>query len=76
MKIERAGTFTLYEGDSVTVSVTHEIKINGDKSWVGLQATSKVLPDEDSTAARVYGYVNAQVMDAVKNTVETVNSVG
>lgn len=76
MKIARTGTSFLRDGDSITVAVTHEIKIGGESSWVRYEATSKVNQETSEDASRrVIGLVNEGVMDAVQQTVEKVRSV-
>lgn len=78
MKISKTVGPLLLEGDRVVASVTHEIKINGDKSWVRYEAESRVQAGEDpaAAAARVQDHVDLQVMETVKKTVTSVNSVG
>lgn len=81
MKVERSTAskpYVLYEGDQITVGVTHEIRVSGDKSWIRYEAITKVRPSESSedAAQRAIGHVDAHVMEAVKTTVNTVNGVG
>lgn len=66
--------YELFEGDSVTVGTTHEIKVGYDKSWVKYEATTKVRPGEaaEDTRTRAIGHVNESVMRAVAQAVETV----
>lgn len=54
--------------------MTHEIKINGDKTWVGARYTSKVRADEtvEDAYARVDDQVQASVMKSIQSTVTTV----
>ena len=68
------GHYELYEGDQITVGMTHEIKVGYDKSWVKMEAITKIRPDEtgDEASRRAIGYVNRTVMDAVAQAVETV----
>lgn len=70
--------YELNFGDQITVGVTHEISINRDKSWVRYEAVTKVRPGETAEDARTraIGHVNVSVMEAVKQTVETVRSQG
>lgn len=75
MKIEKRSMSSslLREGDSITVAVTHEIRINGDSSWVRYEATSKVQNESaDDATRRVITQVNLGVMEAVT---EAVNGV-
>jgi len=41
----------LDEGDTIAVTVTHQINIQGDNSWVKYEATSKVRPGETTDEA-------------------------
>lgn len=74
MKIVGIADSALDEGDFVSVSLNHEIKIGREVSWVKFEATSKVRPDESSEAARdrVLNYVEDAVMIAVEETVKRV----
>jgi hypothetical protein len=68
--------YELFQGDQITVGVTHEIKVGYDKSWVKYEAITKVRPGEaaEDARARAIGHVNESVMRAVNRTVETVRS--
>ena len=65
---------SLDEGDQITVSITHQIQINGDNSWVRYEASSKVRENEtaEDAAERVHGHVDSEVIKSVVKTVETV----
>jgi hypothetical protein len=67
-------SYELYEGDQITVGMTHEIKVGYDKSWVKYEAVTKVRPGETAAGARTraIGHVNESSMRAVAQTVETV----
>lgn len=71
MQVARTSSET---GDTVEVSVTHEIKISGDKTWVGTRITSKVRDNEttEDAHARVNDQVQASVMKSIESTVATV----
>lgn len=58
----------------IEVSVTHEIKINGDKTWVGVRMTGSVWEDEttEDAHAQLSKKVQKAVMDEVRATVTTV----
>lgn len=75
MKIQPAAP-GLLPGDSIEVSVTHEIVIGSEKSWVKYGASSKVQENETTEDAetRVSALVNAGVMRVVATTVETVRN--
>lgn len=65
---------TLQEGDRIEVGVTHELKINGDSTWVSYKVTSKVGDSEIAEAAsrRVMTFVSHEVEELVKRTVADV----
>lgn len=73
-----AVTSALDPGDRITVSVSHELKINGESSWVKYEANSAVRENESATEAssRVQDHVEREVMKAVEQTVNSVNGVG
>lgn len=70
-------SYVLYEGDSITCGLTHEITVGRDRSWIKYEATTKVRPDEEteSARARVVGHANESAMYAVQQAVEAVRSV-
>lgn len=73
MKIAKTGGYFVREGDSITVAVTHEIKIDGESSWVRYEASSKVNQETSEEASdRVIGLVNQGAMEAVMKTVQEV----
>lgn len=77
MEIAKTDTAFLRDGDSITVAVTHEIKIGGDSSWVRYEASSKINQETSEEASeRVIKHVKKAVMDAVFQTVEVVRSQG
>jgi len=61
-------------GDRVTVSITHQLRINGDDSWVKLEHSSRVREGEtaEQADARVFGYVNTTIVDMCEQTAATV----
>lgn len=65
---------TLVEGDRIEVGVSHELKINGDATWVNMKVTSKVGDSETAEAAshRVMSFLSQQVEELVKRTVADV----
>jgi len=73
VKIAKTETAFIRDGDSITVAVTHEVKIGGESSWIRYEATSKVNQETSEDASdRVINFVNVGVMDAVQKTVESV----
>ena len=53
-------------GDQIEFGVTHELDVDGDKSWVKYGVTSQVHEGEDAFEAtkRVVSFVNAAVLSA------------
>jgi hypothetical protein len=45
-KVNQVAPLISREGDRVSVTVTHNIKINGDDSWVKYEYESRVASDE------------------------------
>lgn len=75
MNIQKRGASFLRDGDTITVAVTHEVKIDGESSWIRYEASSKVNQETSEDASRrVIGHVNEAVMEAVHSTVETVRN--
>jgi hypothetical protein len=69
-------SYELFEGDQITVGVTHEISVARDRSWIKYEAVTKLRPGEKAEDARTraIGHVNVSVMEAVAKTVETVRA--
>lgn len=69
MKVSQA---SLSPGDTIEISVTHEIKIKGDKTWVGTRAATTVREDETYTKAaeRLDAVVQEVIVAEVQRTVE------
>jgi hypothetical protein len=69
-------SIVLYSGDQITCSITHQIQIGRDNSWVKYEATTKLQPGEsaEDARARAVGHANESVMYAVTKTVETVRN--
>lgn len=66
----------LYPGDTIEVGVTHEIKIDGETSWIKYGVHSKVQEGETAEAARLRcsEHVNDGVLRVVHETVEKVRA--
>jgi hypothetical protein len=64
----------LNEGDRIEMGVSHELKINGDGTWVNYKVTTKVGDGETAEAAhqRALEFLSQQVEELVKRTVEDV----
>jgi hypothetical protein len=69
-------SYELFQGDQITVGVTHQIEVGRDKSWVKYEAVTKLRPGEraEDARTRAIGHVNVSVMEAVAKTVEVVRS--
>ena len=51
MKLVKRAPEVLFEGDKITVAVTHQAVINGDDTWVRYEAQSSVQPGESAVEA-------------------------
>lgn len=60
----------------VEIGVTHEVVINGDKSWVRLAIEDEVPDsiDPDAHIMFVARKVNTELIKVIEQTVETVNN--
>lgn len=62
------------------IGITHEVKINGDKSWIKLSISDeyefgdKLGRDLDQAVSDLSDKVNQQLIKVIENTVETVNN--
>lgn len=59
----------LKEGDIIKVGVTHQIKINGENSWIKLEIESSVQSTETSKEA--FERVNEELQDKVISAMES-----
>lgn len=76
MKIAKRSEHFIREGDTITVAVTHEIKIGGESSWVRYETTTKVNQEtSEEASARAIGFVNQGAITAVHDTVAVVRGV-
>jgi hypothetical protein len=66
----------LYEGDSVEVSVTHEVKIGKETSWIKYGVHTKVQSGETEEAARnrAAELTASGALKVVEKTVKSVQS--
>lgn len=64
----------LAPGDSISMSVTHQIDINGDPAWVKLGVNRKVQPNEDYVLAfaTVNAMIQFKIIEAIEATAQTV----
>jgi hypothetical protein len=70
--------YMLHTDDEITVGVTHEFQIAGEKSWVKYEVKHRVdvgHVNAEEEAQRLLEHVDAQVMDCVKRVVNTVRNV-
>ena len=59
--------------ETIEVSVTHEIKIDGDKSWVGARITANVNYDSiEETHRELDAKVQELVIKSIESTVKHV----
>jgi hypothetical protein len=62
------------------IGITHEVKINGDKSWIKLSITDdydfsdKLGRDLDQAVSDLSAKVNQQLIRVIEQTVETVSN--
>lgn len=67
-------TESLHTGDRIEFSVTHQIKINGDDSWVkyGVHTTVQDGETTEEAAVRALGHVDEFVIKACEQVAQTV----
>lgn len=61
-------------GDRISISVTHQIRINGDDSWVKYEASTRRRESESTEEAdkRLLDHVDAFVIRACEQVAQTV----
>jgi hypothetical protein len=59
----------------IEIGITHEVVINGDKSWIRLSVTDEVPEsmDPDPAIDALAVRVNEKLIDVIETTVKTVN---
>ena len=64
-------------GDSVEMSITHQIKIGRESAWIKTGIITKVREGESGEQAskRASDFVNKQVMEAIMDTVKAVDEM-
>jgi metal-sulfur cluster biosynthetic enzyme len=67
----------LMEGDMVELGMSHEIKVDGDGTWVSLKMTTKVGVGEtpDDAYQRVEQYLTEKMRMAVKAAVRNIEEM-
>ena len=74
MKLVGPPAEALDPGDRITMSVTHQIRINGDDSWVKYEASTRRRETEttEQTDKRLLDHVDAFVIQACERVAKTV----
>lgn len=69
--------WALFVGDSLKVGVSHELRIDGDATWVSYSITTSVSDGETAEDAheRVVSILMAKVADTVHRTVENIRKM-
>jgi len=67
-------TYVARDGDRIKVSISHQIKVGRDESWVGYEISHEVLHTDEDIEAKLIEHANVHVMDAVDNAVEKIRS--
>ena len=69
--------WALYAGDTLKVGVSHELKIDGDATWVSYSIISTVRDGESAEDAheRVTSILMANTADAIQKTVENIRKM-
>jgi hypothetical protein len=64
----------LHPGDSLELTVTHQIRINGDDSWIkyGVRTTVQDGENSEEVAQEVLNHVDAFVVEACEQVAKTV----
>lgn len=72
--VETESPNQLDSGDRITISVSHQVYISGDQSWIKLEVNGRVRDGEDGQAAidRVNDLVAHQVMTVIDTNVALV----
>lgn len=75
-RVEIDDPFGLSPGDKIEYGVTHELKINGDSSWVSYKISASVREEESSQDAheRVQKQVDGQLENLIMRTVKFVEA--
>lgn len=78
MKLVKRAPEVLFEGDKITVAVTHQANINGEDSWVRYEAQSSVQPGETATEAerRMVTHVTQASVRATVEAAKVVQQLG
>lgn len=68
------GPFLLQQGDRIEFSVTHQIRVDGDDSWVkyGVSKTLSEGETAHAVAKALVDHVNTTVMAAVHTTAKAI----
>lgn len=77
MELRGEASKVLSEGDRITASISHQIRVDGDESWVKYEVNAAVMQGETSDQAktRVKDHVNATAMEFVHEVVDKIRGV-
>lgn len=77
MRVEEVLPNVLSEGDTIQVTISHQMYIDGDQSWVTYRVQGRVEEGEEFHDAnrRVMDAVNAGSKAAIKETVRNVREI-
>lgn len=66
----------LSPGDWIEISVSHQVRIDREESWIKLGANTKVREDETASEAvsRLSTFINNKVIDVIADAVDVVRN--
>jgi hypothetical protein len=75
VKTEQRDPITTVEADTIEVSYSHQVKINGDESWMGFKYTTVVRVEEtlEEATARAVLAADKGVWHAIEESVATIH---
>ncbi len=81
MKIRKVVEYQVTTGDTITVGVTHEIKVGRESSWVKYELTHSITEEDNELAESgtdiervITDHVNSKVMGAVEVAVNEIRA--
>lgn len=80
MSVKITGTrlpVPLSDGDTIEIGMSHEIKVDGDGTWVSMKVTSRVGVGEtpDDAYQRVEEFLIRKIRQTVKDTVANIEEM-
>lgn len=68
---------TLVEGDRITATVSHQMYIDGDQTWITMKVSGQLLPDEETHDGilRIVDTVSGGMRLTVKETVDNIRRI-